>query len=49
MLQQSYGRYIRDDGDALLRGYVMRSQEQEKQVQMRRKPKPLPKPFGREC
>ena len=29
MLQQSYGKYIRDDGDALLRGYVMRSQEQE--------------------
>jgi hypothetical protein len=25
MLQQSYGKYIRDDGDALLRAYITRS------------------------
>lgn len=25
MLQQSYGKYIRDDGDALLRSYVTTS------------------------
>lgn len=32
MLQQSYGKYIRDDGDALLRAYVAAAEaEQAKQ------------------
>jgi hypothetical protein len=29
MLQQSYGKYIRDDSDALLRAYVTSAGEQE--------------------
>ena len=41
MIQDHYGRYIRDDGDALLRAYV----EQPKLMKASRKPEPLPEPF----
>ena len=29
MLQQSYGKYVRDDGDALLRAYVTKAESAE--------------------
>jgi len=40
MIQERYGKFIRDNGDALLRAYVAQS----KSATTERKPEPLPKP-----
>jgi hypothetical protein len=39
--QEHYGKYIRDDGEALLRAYVSTAKATAKST----KPEPLPEPF----